>query len=148
VRYASVLAGADKVSIFGPERTALHSISTHKPVLQALTCDEMDVQAPLSRVEPGQFLNERYSAIEDRLAVGLPTLNIQAPGLCGLKPSDFSRRLLHQRGTHENCREALPLPCIVRGSMPSAAQARFVCCADREAKAQPAPDLRREGELA
>lgn len=36
-------------------------------------CD-FSVQAPLSRIEKGQYLNDRYEAMEERLAVRGPSI--------------------------------------------------------------------------
>ena len=65
VRHASVLAGAEKVST----AKTVWNCEKHFLLETRIDVDWPPLQAPLSRVEPGQYLNDRYTAIEDRLAV-------------------------------------------------------------------------------
>ena len=70
VRFASVLAGAEKVRKGGeneqkPPRMPLPlSRSSH-----AASTLSLFSQAPMSRMEPDQFINDRYLAMEERIAV-------------------------------------------------------------------------------
>lgn len=67
IRCASLLAGAEKAS-FSP---SISRMPTMYPLLTKCRANSLlCLQAPLSRIEHGQYVNERYEAMEKRLEVG------------------------------------------------------------------------------